>query len=293
MPLLHRTANLQANPVGLAGVSRAVAYAGLVAKPPMPALFTAHKLNILSYNIQAGVYTSRYREYVTQSWKQLLPHRERLQNLDRLAGLLGHYDLVGLQEVDAGSLRSGFIDQTEYLAHHAGFPYWYRQVNRSLGKFAQHSNGFLSRFRPYEIAEHRLPGLPGRGAILVRFGFGNTALTVCIIHVALGRRARARQLGYVGELVAEYPHVILLGDLNCGPEAVELRALKRQGDLVEPVCDCNKKTFPSWQPMRNIDHILVSPTFGVEEVKVLDYPYSDHLPVSVVLTLPETLTLSG
>ncbi len=291
MPLFTNTAKSQAVPATVAAGFTAGARAAAASRLPMPGS-SPHRLDILSYNIQAGVYTSRYRHYVTQSWKHVLPHRERLNNLDRLVTLLGSYDLVGLQEVDAGSLRSGFIDQTEYLAHRARFPHWYRQINRSLGKFAQHSNGLLSRYRPYEIIEHRLPGLPGRGAILVRFGRGDEALTVCIIHVALGRRARVRQLGYVGELVAQYPHVILLGDLNCGPDAAELRTLKQRGDLVEPACDCDKKTFPSWRPMRNIDHILVSPTLGVEEVKVLDYPYSDHLPVSVALNLPETIELT-
>ena len=123
------------------------------------------RLRVLSYNIQTGVDTQHYRHYLTQSWKHVLPHRERLLNLNRIAVLLKEYDLVGLQEVDSGSLRSGFVDQTEYLAHRAGFPYWYKQVNRSLGKLAQHSNGFLSHQRPAEVTEYRLPGLPGQRAL--------------------------------------------------------------------------------------------------------------------------------
>ena len=128
------------------------------------------RLRLLSYNIQAGVYTQRYRQYLTQSWKHVLPHRERLLNLNRIASMIHGYDLVGLQEVDSGSLRSGFVDQTEYLAHRAGFPHWYKQVNRSHGKFAQHSNGLLSRIRHTHIEEHKLPGLPGRGAIIANYG---------------------------------------------------------------------------------------------------------------------------
>ena len=80
------------------------------------------QLHLLSYNIQAGIYTRQYSEYVTKSWKHVLPHRERLHNLSRIAAMLHEFDLVGLQEVDAGSLRSGFVDQTEYLAYHAHFP---------------------------------------------------------------------------------------------------------------------------------------------------------------------------
>ena len=83
-------------------------------------------LRLLSYNIQAGIDTRRYREYVTKGWKHLLPSRERLRNLNLIAEMLHGYDLVGLQEVDSGSLRSGFVDMTEYLAHRSGYPHWYR-----------------------------------------------------------------------------------------------------------------------------------------------------------------------
>ena len=114
-------------------------------------------LRLLSYNIQAGIDTRHYREYVTKGWKHLLPNRERLKNLNLIADMLHGYDLVGLQEVDSGSLRSGFVDMTEYLAHRSGYPHWYRQVNRNMGVLGQHSNGFLSRYRPTRVSNHRLP----------------------------------------------------------------------------------------------------------------------------------------
>jgi endonuclease/exonuclease/phosphatase family metal-dependent hydrolase len=221
----------------------------------------------------------------------VLPHRERLANLNRIAILLGSFDLVGLQEVDSGSLRSGFVDQTEYLAHRAGFPYWYKQVNRSLGKFAQHSNGLLSRVRPSLIMEHKLPGLPGRGAIMVEFGKRHAALAVCILHLALGRRAQERQLAYVGELVSGYPHLVLMGDLNCDCDSKPLRRLVHRAQLREPSCEL--KTFPSWRPMRNLDHILVSSSLDVADLRVLDYPFSDHLPVAMEVRLPEGVSLAA
>ena len=119
----------------------------LLHRPVEPMTAPLRRLSVLSYNIQAGIDTRTFRHYLTQSWKHVLPHRERMANLNRIAQLLSQHDLVGLQEVDAGSLRSGFIGQTEYLAHRAGFPYWHQQVNRNIGALAQHSNGLLSRFR--------------------------------------------------------------------------------------------------------------------------------------------------
>lgn len=249
----------------------------------------AQQLRLLSYNFQTGVGTSHYREYVTKSWKHLVPLRERLANLNRIAAHLHHYDIVGLQEVDSGSLRSGFLDQTEYLAQSAGFPYWYRQVNRNLGKIAKHSNGVLSRIRPSLIDDHKLPGLPGRGAIVVRYETTDHPLLVAIIHLSLGRRARIMQLGYISELIEEDSYLVIMGDFNCGYKDKEMREMIETTGLQVPACD--QKTYPSWRPMHKLDHILVSPSLEIQDSSVLEYTGSDHLPISLQIALPEGVSL--
>jgi len=248
-------------------------------------------LKIVSYNIQVGVDTRQYRDYLTQSWKHLLPHRARLHNLDRMAHMLKGHDLVALQEVDSGSLRSGFVDMTEYLAHRAGFPYWYRQVNRNIGMLAQHSNGFLSRFEALQVRSFRLPGGPGRGAMLLEFGGDRGRLAVCSAHLALGRRARERQLDFLGELVTDYSNLVVMGDLNAPADALEVRRFLQRTGLHEPAAD--QATFPSWRPRRKIDHIFVSDSLTVTEERVLDYPLSDHLPIAIEITLPDDLRLAA
>jgi endonuclease/exonuclease/phosphatase family metal-dependent hydrolase len=250
------------------------------------------RLRLLSFNIQAGIATSKYHHYLTHSWKHVLPCAERLETLDRIAELATDYDLVGLQESDGGSLRSGFINQTEYVALRAGFPHWYDQTNRNLGHFAQHSLGLLSRFRPGEISEMRLPGMiPGRGALCVRFGSGDNALLMIIVHLALGRRARARQFASLAETIRGHRHVILMGDLNCRSESQEIQWLLDHAELSEPIHGLH--TFPSWRPRRNIDHILVSPTIEVNSVRVLPYTISDHLPIAMDITLPSEAAIGN
>jgi endonuclease/exonuclease/phosphatase family metal-dependent hydrolase len=249
------------------------------------------RLHLLSYNIQAGIQSRRYGDYVTHSWKHLLPHPERQENLARMVPLLRGYDMVGLQEVDAGSLRSAFVDQIEYLAQSAQFPFWYKQVNRNLGRLAQHSNGLLSRLRPARVIEHKLPGgIPGRGAVVAEFptSDGGT-LAVCIVHLALGWRARRRQLGYLIELVEREPYLVLMGDFNCDCSSRPLRSMVSGHELRG--LDCELKTFPSWRPRRNLDHILLSRPLEVLEAKVIDYALSDHLPLSMVIALPRGVEL--
>ena len=250
------------------------------------------RIRLLSYNVQAGISTGRYRHYVTRSWKHVLPHAQRFSNLDRIARLVKDYDIIGLQELDAGSLRSGYINLTQYLSEKAHMPFWSDQTNRRLGRFAQHSTGVLSRFHPTEIIEHRLPGrIPGRGALFIRYGTKHDSLVVLILHMALGRRARLRQFDYISEIVNEYRHVVVMGDLNCHSQSAEMDYLINRTMMSEPihgVC-----TFPSWSPQHNIDHILVTPTLQVDHVKALNFSLSDHLPVEMQITLPESLRLGG
>jgi len=247
-------------------------------------------LRLLSYNIQIGIKTRRYGQYLTHSWKHLLHHPQRFDNLDRIAQLMSGYDVVGVQEADAGSARSGFINITQYLAAAGGFPYWDDQTNRRLGHFAQHSLGVLSRFKPSGITEHRLPGrIPGRGAMAVRFGKGEDSLVVLIVHLALSRRGRLSQFDYLSDLVNDYRHVVLMGDMNCRSESDEIELLLNKTLMSEPLHGMN--TFPSWRPRRNIDHIMVTPTVEVARAEVLDYPLSDHLPVAMEVVVPEQVEL--
>ncbi len=153
------------------------------------------RLRLLSFNIQVGIRTESFRHYITRSWQHFLPTTERIPQLDRIAGLLVDYDVVALQEADGGSLRSGFVNQVEYLARAAGFPHWYLQRNRNLGMLAQHGNGLLSRPVPEYIEDHKLPGkIPGRGAILCCLRSGKESLAVVAVHLSLGARDRSNQL---------------------------------------------------------------------------------------------------
>lgn len=251
------------------------------------------RLRVMSYNIQGGIRTSRPRDYVTGSWKHFLPHDARLGNLNRIGRWIADYELVGLQEVDAGSFRTGFINQVEHLAYKADYPYWYVQTNRNMGRFARHSNGLLSRIRPMEIREHRLPGvIPGRGALQIRFGAaGEAALNVLLVHTALGRRTRMLQMDFLAELAEAHRHVIVMGDLNCLSDSPELRRLCERTHLSEPIHGL--MTFPSWRPQRNIDHILVSDSLVVERARVLDRALSDHLPITMELRLPEAVAVAA
>jgi endonuclease/exonuclease/phosphatase family metal-dependent hydrolase len=244
-------------------------------------------LKLLSFNIQVGINTQKYQHYLTRSWQHLLPAAGRHNTLGQIGQVLSDFDLVALQEVDGGSLRSGYLNQVEHLAREGQFPYWYQQLNRNLGRFAQHSNGLLSRFAPDYLEDHKLPGiLPGRGAILTSFGEGQNSLLVVMMHLALSTRGRANQLAYIRERIADHKHVVLMGDMNTHAEDL-LEHSPLKGSQLHTAS--LPGTYPSWKPARVLDHILISPSLSIEQVDVLAQPISDHLPVAMHIRLPPEL----
>ena len=256
--------------------------AGTEAVWPLP------RLRLLSFNMQAGMGIHAPHHYLTRGHRHFLPQRRRHEHLEQIARLLADYDLVALQEVDGGSLRSGYTHQLSHLAESAGFTWWYQQLNRDLGHFGQFSNGMLSRQAPFAVEAHALPGLKGRGLILSRFGTPENTLLVLNVHLSLGTRARALQLSFIHALTMDARHVVIMGDLNCTPEELRRSAL---GSRSWRWLDEAMHTYPSWKPARQIDHILISDELAVHHAAALDTRLSDHRPVEVELELPPGLYL--
>jgi len=237
----------------------------------------------MSFNIQAGAYTGSYSEYVTRSWQNVLPHKGKLRNLAAIAALVEDCDIVGLQEADSVSVRSGFRNQVEFLAETAGLPFWTHQRNRGLG-VAEPGNGLLSRFEPSSVLAHRLPGaIPGRGALEVRFGDEPDDLRVVIVHMALTATGQLKQAAYLADLVLPCRNAIVMGDFNCAPDSDALKPLFA-GRHLRSVSSA--PTFPSWSPSRNIDLVLMTKTIKVKQIDVLPVAVSDHIPVRVDVELP-------
>ncbi len=248
---------------------------------------TTRRLRLLSANIQAGSSTRGYHDYVARSWSHVLPAGNKRGALDTIAELAGRHDIVGLQESDPGSLRSGFTNQTHYLAERAGFAYWSHQPNRRMGGVASSANALLSKLEPRLVENHALPGrVKGRGVLLATFGNQDDALTVAVAHLSLGAQSRRSQIDFIADLLTDHPHAVLMGDFNCDPDQPEMRSLYARTQL-QPPATC-VPTFPSWRPLRAIDHVLVTPALKLSGMRALPAALSDHLALSVELDIPES-----
>jgi endonuclease/exonuclease/phosphatase family metal-dependent hydrolase len=245
------------------------------------------RLRLLSANIQAGSSTRRYSDYVTRSWSHALPAGNKRVSLDAIAQMASQHDIVGLQEADPGSLRSGFTNQTHYLAEQGGFEFWSHQPNRSVGGVASSANGLLSRLEPVEVNDHALPGrISGRGVLLAHFGSGDDGLVVAVAHLSLGASSRRAQLAFIAELLVDHPHVALMGDFNCVPDVPEMELLYSRTYLRPPTFCV--PTFPSWRPQRAIDHILLSESLAGVDARAIPAAFSDHLALAMSIDVPET-----
>ena len=127
--------------------------------------------------------------------------------------------------------------------------------------------------------------------MLVEIPTNREPILVCIMHLALGKRARRLQLAYISELVKEYSQLVVMGDFNCGTDSRELRELVDSTHLKLPIEDL--MTFPSWKPNRKFDHILISDSLKLQKTHVLEHTHSDHLPICVELKLPTGVFLES
>jgi endonuclease/exonuclease/phosphatase family metal-dependent hydrolase len=234
---------------------------------------------VATYNIQAGIGSGRLSHVVTHSLRYLMPHSQSHINLDRIAAVISSMDIVAIQEADAGSFRSRYIHQMDYIAQQAGFPYAHALITRELSDLACMTQGLLSKLPWSRLIEHRLPASRhGRAALECTFQIAGRPIAFIGTHLSLRKSSRMRQMRYLAQLVHQHQDVIVAGDMNCAPDSQEMRRLLAETDLrlfTGPI----PSTFPSWNPQRRLDHVLVSGALEIESLRTLPVICSDHLPV--------------
>ncbi|HSW14703.1 MAG TPA: endonuclease/exonuclease/phosphatase family protein [Solimonas sp.] len=242
------------------------------------------RLKLLTFNMQVGLQTQRYSHYLSRAWRHALPSAGARTGLASAAELVRGFDFVAIQEADAGSLRTRFVNQIEYLAEHGGYAHHGFGVTRDLRPMARHCLGFLSRHPARIIDDHALPGLlPGRRALQVELEVGGASLQVFVVHLALGQGTQRQQLHHIAELVSPEQPTVIMGDFNCDSASLRRHpALRRAGFWI---ADDTPLTYPSWSPRRSIDHILLSPALELHRLQALPPTLSDHLPLTAEIGL--------
>jgi endonuclease/exonuclease/phosphatase family metal-dependent hydrolase len=232
----------------------AVAGAAVGEMPPGAPPASPDSIEVLTWNIQAGVDASGRYNFEGQ--------------LDVLLG--ERPDVIGLQESDTARITGGNTDVVRYLANRLGYHSYYgpKTVTGTFGI------ALLSR---YPIEEPRTFYLWSEGeqtaAIEARIRVGEAALRVIVTH--LGNYGPIDEQRDVLELVAGDGPLVLMGDFN-------FDASSEQYAMTAAVLeDCRRE-----RGGEDIDHIFASPGTEVLEFRRIGGGNSDHPAALAVLRLP-------
>jgi endonuclease/exonuclease/phosphatase family metal-dependent hydrolase len=226
---------------------------------------------------------------------------DRCLSPDRVADVIAesNADIVALQEIDVGRLRSGGVDQAGVIADRLGFSSHFHPALQVEEE--QYGDAILTRGPSRLVKFGFLPGPRNfwpsepRGAIWVEAVVDGARLQVINTHFGLGRRERRDQAaallgaGWIGQCPAPF---VVAGDLNSLPGGRVYRsfAARMRDAHIAGTQGRAAPTFPSRRPLLRIDHIFASDDIDVASAAVVRSPLaslaSDHLPLVVRLHVP-------
>ena len=233
------------------------------------------------------VYNIRYGTGTGPAFHLPLPGagylRSSRRTLDQIAGFLRAQDpdIVGLIEVDTGSVRSGLVNQAEYLARHLGHytayecKYGTASINQQLPIIRKQSNAFLAAPRVTGERFHYFP--TGIKRLIIEIELDE--LCVFLVHLSLRYRQRQDQLRHLHDLIlrAEKP-VIVAGDFNTFTGTNEL-ALFMSATGLRSANTAGLASFPARTPQFELDFVLASEEIAIKDFQIPDIRYSDHRPI--------------
>ena len=233
-------------------------------------------MRFLLHNIQYG--TGRLRRF---AWLEtLLRTTSHFPNISRFVRHMDP-DIIGLVEVDIGSYRTHRKNQAEELANELDYYHCHRikypcsGLGRRVPVLNKQANAVLARQPILRTAFHDFATGFKSLAIEVEF----ESLTLFLVHLALGMRARQRQLADLHDLIAgcPKPHLVA-GDFNTLSGVWEMRMFLRATGLKSANAG-HSPTFPSWAPCRELDFICHDPSITPVRFKIPKVRLSDHLPL--------------
>ena len=190
-------------------------------------------------------------------------------------------DLVGLVEVDTGSIRTGMVNQAKHIAASLGHytasecKYGSGSINHLVPIVRKQSNALLAA-----------PGVAGE-----RFHYFDTGIKrliieleleeVCVflVHLSLKYRHRQYQLRTLHDVIARATKpVIVAGDFNTFWGTHEIYLFMRASGL-RSANDLGLPSYPSRRPRVELDFILVSAGIEVKDFRIPEVRYSDHRPL--------------
>lgn len=190
-------------------------------------------------------------------------------------------DIVGLIEVDTGSIRSRRVNQAATIAAELGMntsyesKYGAKSINQLLPIIRKQGNAFLAAPRVHGEAFHYFD--TGIKRLIIALEMDNFA--VFLVHLSLKYRHRHLQLRKLYDLIAETEKpVMVAGDFNTFWGENEIYLFMRAAGLRS----ANTKSLPSYPsraPRKELDFVLYQDGIEVTHFEMPHVKFSDHLPL--------------
>ena len=249
-------------------------------------------VRLIVYNIEycEGI-TGLWWEYL-KFWRIFFPPRNLDQRIvDHIKKLKA--DILALIEVDTGSFRSkkdevvffekqlgmkSFVEKVKYLFEGRLKLFYFVPI---LNKQA---NAIIAKEKLSNVRYHVFHEGTKRMVIEATIHVPKK-VTLLLAHLSLRRKARAKQIQELINIIGNIKNpVILMGDFNTFSGEEEIKKLLKETHLYHKF-QMNMKsqtyTQPAFHPSRRLDYVLTSRNIKVENYEVLNFHFSDHLPILV------------
>jgi endonuclease/exonuclease/phosphatase family metal-dependent hydrolase len=233
------------------------------------------------------VYNIRYATGTGPSFHLPLPGagylRSNRQVLDRITRFLQGLDadIIGLIEVDTGSIRTGMVNQARFIADQLGHYSTYQckygedSLTQLVPIVRKQGNAFLAAPRVHGERFHYFDA--GIKRLIIELELDHCV--VFLVHLSLKFRHRHYQLRHLHELIRRQTKpVIVAGDFNTFWGDHEIYLFMQAAGLKSANVS-GKPSYPSRSPRKELDFVLYGQ--GIEPV-AFDVPsvqLSDHLPL--------------
>jgi len=237
-------------------------------------------MRLLLYNIRYAVGGGASMHMPLPGAGYVLGNKDALPEITRFIKSLDP-DIVGLIEIDTGSIRSRKVNQAEKIASDLGMntsyetKYGSKSFNKMLPIVRKQGNAFMAAPRVHDEKFHYFD--TGIKRLIIELEMKEVA--IFLVHLSLKYRHRHLQLRRLYDLIEKSAKpVIVAGDFNTFWGENEIYLFQKAAGLTS----ANREgisTYPSRAPRKELDFILYQKGIKVTGFEVPQVRYSDHLPL--------------
>jgi endonuclease/exonuclease/phosphatase family metal-dependent hydrolase len=237
-------------------------------------------MRLLLYNIRYGLGLGSAIHWPLPGIGYLFGNRRNLQRITEFIKAQDA-DIVGLIEVDTGSIRTGNVNQAEVIAKALGHysvyqcKYGTKSLNQHLPIVRKQGNAFLAAPRVRGERFHYFD--KGIKRLIIELELDD--VSIFLVHLSLKYRHRQEQLHYLHDLiVASQKPVIIAGDFNTFWGEHEIYLFMKASQLRSANAR-GLPSYPSTAPRRELDFVLYGNGISVTNFWIPSVQFSDHLPL--------------